>query len=150
MPTDLRESHNPEQCARAWYGLRMAHNAIAGRLESALREACDLSLHEFDAVLHLRLDRDSGVRLQDLQTAVPLSQPALSRLVARLVDRGIVERSPAPDDGRSLNLRLTPAGDDIATRAITVHAETVAAAIANRLDPARQAELLTLLDAIAR
>ena len=150
MAADPRDSHDPERCARAWYGLRMAHNAVASRLETALREACDLSLHEFDAVLYLRLNRDAGVRLQDLRVAVPLSQPALSRLVARLVERGLVERGPAPDDGRSVSLRLTSQGDELATRSIAIHGETVAAAIANRLDPARQAELLTLLDAIAR
>ena len=41
-----------------------------------------------------------------------LTQPGMSRLVARLEARGLVQRVDDPDDARACRIRLTPAGVD--------------------------------------
>lgn len=142
--------HDPHACARAWHILRSAHKAVEERLAAALAAECDLAIHEFDALLHLRLNQEADVRMQDLLEPVPLSQPALSRLVARLVERDLVSRTPAPDDGRVILLRLTDPGAALIDKAIAAHAATIHDTLTGRLSPAEQMLVLDALDRIAR
>ena len=57
-----------------------------------------------------RLATSGVARLTDLAVAEGVSQPSMSSLIARLVDRGLVRREPDPDDARAAQLSLTPAG----------------------------------------
>ena len=51
-----------------------------------------------------------GLRISELCDDVLLTQPGMSRLIARLENNGLVERRDDPDDGRACRIRLTPAG----------------------------------------
>lgn len=53
---------------------------------------------------------DSPCRPRDLADAEGLDPSTISRRIASLVDRGLVERGPDPADGRAHLLRLTDAG----------------------------------------
>lgn len=44
----------------------------------------------------------------ELAEAERVSPPSMTRTVAALVERGLVERTPDPDDGRQVILSLTP------------------------------------------
>lgn len=84
-----------------------------------------------------------GRRLTELCDDVLLSQAGVSRLVARLERRGLVERAADPDDGRASRIRLTAAGADVQRRHGSAHARHVARAMTRALDPD---DLATLLD----
>lgn len=137
--------HDPTACARAWRTLRLAHDRVAERLATELGRDCGLAINEFDVLLDLRRHDDRPVRLGALQSATTLSQPALSRLVARLADRGLLERAAAADDGRASLVRLTDTGRALADRAIAVHTRAVHETLTGRLSPADQAALLRAL-----
>ena len=147
---------NPDQpdqpdraaCARAWQTLRLAHDRVAKRLGAALSRECALAINEFDVLLYLRSHPEEPVRVSALQAAVPLSQPALSRLVARLAARHLLSRAEAADDGRATVVRLTEAGAALLDRAIAVHAATVHESLTGRFSPAEQAALLRTLGRI--
>lgn len=147
---DSSARHDSHACARAWHILRSAHNAVEERLAATLAGECDLAIHEFDALLHLRLNQQADVRMQDLLKPVPLSQPALSRLVARLVERDLVTRSPGTDDGRVILLRLTDSGSALIDKAIAVHARAIHDTLIGRMSREEQDLLLETLDRIAR
>ena len=104
------ELHDSEACTLAWQTLRLAHDRVAGRLGAALGGECGLAINEFDVLIYLRAHAAEEVRAGALLDAVALSQPALSRLVARLEARGLVARSPAAADGRATVVCLTDAG----------------------------------------
>ena len=59
---------------------------------------------------------------------VLLTQPGMSRLIARLEERGLVERADDPDDGRACRVRLTPAGADAQRGVGATHGRHVATA----------------------
>ncbi len=82
-------------CTRAWQMLRTAHDRVVQRLGAALYRECALAINEFDVLLYLRSHARDEVRISALLDAVSLSQPALSRLVARLEERGLLARSGA-------------------------------------------------------
>jgi DNA-binding MarR family transcriptional regulator len=129
-------------CAQAWAALTAAHARVASLLAGALERQCGLTLNEFEILLRLDRAREAGVRLGDLQTAVPVSQPALSRMAARMSSRGWLTRSSAPDDGRGVLITVTAAGRDLLRAAIPVHASTIRVALLDQLTSAEQ-DLLT-------
>ena len=88
----------------------------------------DVSLKEYD-VLYALSKAGEPVRLTDLHRRVLLSQPALSRMVERLVDRGLVERSEDADDRRVVRLTLTRAGRARQREVGAAHARDVTAAM---------------------
>jgi DNA-binding MarR family transcriptional regulator len=143
------ETQNPE-CARAWQALRVAHDRIERRLTAELGRHCGLAISDFDVLLHLRLHDGEEVRMHDLTGVVLLSQPALSRLVARLAERGLVVRSGATDDGRAIVVCLTSQGRAVADRAMAVHADAVHRALISHLTDREQATLLQTLTRIVQ
>jgi DNA-binding MarR family transcriptional regulator len=132
--------HGEYECARAWSALTAAHARVAGRLATALARGCGLTINDFEILL--RLDHQGSLRLSELSPAVPLTQPALSRAVARLADRGCLSRSGDPRDRRGVLITIAPAGQDLLRAAIPVHAATVRAELLDQLTPAEQ-DLLT-------
>ena len=145
-----RVLHNVATCARAWQTLRMAHDRVAQRLGAELSRECALTINELDVLLYLRSHAGDAVRMGALLGAVPLSQPALSRLVARLEARGLLARSKAGDDGRATVVCLTEPGTALADRANEVHARAVHDTLTGRFSEAEQAALLRTLNQIAR
>ena len=137
-------------CVNAWHLLRAAHARVEQELGGELARACGLSVSEFDALFYLRLHASEALRISDLQVAVDLSQPALSRLVARLEQRGLLCREPVPEDARAATLRLTPAGDQVLERATEIHTQVVHEVFASRFTDAEQDTLLRILGRIAR
>lgn len=140
--------HDPTACARAWQTLRLAHDRVAERLSADLAASCTLALNEFDALLFLRMRPEPSVRIGALSDAVSLSQPALSRLVARLEARGLLIRTDAEDDGRSSLVGLTSGGIALIDRAIDIHSRAVHIALTGKLSNAEQASLLAALSRI--
>jgi DNA-binding MarR family transcriptional regulator len=144
----MSEPHDITACARAWQTLRLAHDRVAQRLRAELSRGCALAINEFDVLLYLRLHAADEVRLGALLEAVPLSQPALSRLVTRLAERGLLARSDATDDRRATVVCLTGPGAALIDRAIEIHARAVHEALTSKLSRAEQTDLLRTLSQI--
>jgi len=66
-----------------------------------------------------------GCRQTDIGAALGALQTNLVRRIDILVDRGLVTRSPDPADRRGKVLRLTPAGEEMATLAERRHRDLV-------------------------
>lgn len=141
------EIHDPYTCAQAWATLSRAHAAVSERLGAALRDACQLTVNDFDALLHLRAAQPDGVRVTDLGQVVRLSQPAVSRMVARLERRGLLARCTADGDRRGVLVALTPEGEQLLSRAIPVHARCLRESF---LDHLSADERTVLTEALAR
>jgi DNA-binding MarR family transcriptional regulator len=144
------DRHDSEACTLAWQTLRLAHDRVAGRLGAALAGECGLGINEFDVLLYLRAHGDEEVRAGALRDAVVLSQPALSRLVARLEARGLLARAPAVDDGRATVVCLTEAGAVLLDRAIPAHAAVVEGTLTGKFTPAERETLLRILSQIGQ
>ena len=84
----------------AWEALLSAH-AVLMKEFAAEDIWGEVSMREYDVLYALSKCRGS-LRLSELNRHVLLSQPALSRLVERLADRGLIDRRPDPADGRGL------------------------------------------------
>lgn len=99
-------------------------------------------------VLYALSTAKSGLRMSELGKDVLLSQPGLSRLVARLEARGLIERHPDPDDARASILRLSRAGLHVQRRVGARHGRHVAQALSSRLDDGQLTALRDLCEQI--
>jgi DNA-binding MarR family transcriptional regulator len=108
-----------------------------------------MSINDFEILLRLELLPPPGLRLGELRTAVPLTQPALSRAVTRLSDRGWLRRAGAIDDRRGVLITITPAGQEVLSLAAPVHARTIRELLLDPLTPAEQDLLARALSRIA-
>jgi DNA-binding MarR family transcriptional regulator len=117
----------------AWEALLSAHARLMKQF-AAEDSWQDLSMREYD-VLYTLSKCPEPVRMGELHRHVLLSQPALSRMVDRLVDRGLIERSPDPADGRGVRLSLTDIGRDTQHQIGRRHARSVARALTAELSP---------------
>ena len=138
------------ECALAWQTLRMAHDRVAQRLGAELSAACGLAINEFDVLLYLRSHAHEAVRIGTLLDAVPLSQPALSRLVARLEARGLLARCEAEDDARAVVVGLTESGTALIDRALAIHARVVHETFIGKFSQTERAALLRTLSQIGQ
>jgi DNA-binding MarR family transcriptional regulator len=111
----------------AWEQLLAAYGTLM-REYAAEDSWSEVSMREYD-VLYTLSKCPKPVRLSELNRHVLLSQPALSRLVDRLAERGLVERSTHPADGRGVRLSLTAAGRTVQRQVGASHARTVARAM---------------------
>jgi DNA-binding MarR family transcriptional regulator len=126
----------------AWEALLSAHARL---MKQFAAEAIwqDLSMREYDVLYTLSKCREP-VRIGELHRHVLLSQPALSRMVDRLVERGFVERCPDPADGRGVRLWLTEAGREQQRQIGRRHAGSVARALTAELSPDELRQLATI------
>jgi len=107
----------------------------------------ELSMKEYD-VLYALTKADGPVRLTDLHKRVLLSQPALSRMVDRLVERGLAERCADDGDKRVVRLALTDAGRACQREVGAAHARDVTAAMTARVGDADLEELTRITRAL--
>lgn len=126
----------------AWEALLAAHAVLMKQF--AAEDIWDeVSMREYDVLYTLSKCREP-LRLTDLHRHVLLSQPALSRLVDRLAERGFIERCADPADGRGVRLSLTGAGRALQRGIGRRHARSVARAMTAGLTGGELAQLETI------
>ncbi len=104
----------------AWESFVRAQPRLMQRLGRDLDAAGEIPLNTYDILVQLA-EAGGQLRLRDLVNRVVLSQPGLSRKVARLEDEGLLDRLPDPTDGRGVLVRLSRAGRAALRRAAVVH-----------------------------
>jgi DNA-binding MarR family transcriptional regulator len=93
------------------------------------------------------LDRSGPGRLTLLAVNEGVTQPAMTQLVARLQDAGLVARASDPNDGRVVEVSITAEGSALLVRRRAVRAERLAGMLA-QLSPGDQAALAAALPAM--
>jgi len=107
----------------SWEALLSAQVSVM-RGFAAERMWDEVSLNEYD-VLYALKKAGCALRQSELTKQVLLSQPALSRLVERLEQRGLVRRSSDTRDKRGVLVELTDAGAAAQQRIGVRHARSV-------------------------
>lgn len=93
---------------------------------------------------------DGGVRLGELCRRLGIAPSTLSRNVDRLVERGLVEREPDPDDRRALRAELTDEGREAAAAVRRFEADFAREILGRLTDPQRTIDALDELLAAVR
>ncbi len=84
---------------------------VEKQLDGALQHEHGLPLSDYRALCALsRTDNGSALRMGELADRIGLKDSTVTRLVGRLEERGLAERSSGPGDGRTVTTSITPAG----------------------------------------
>src|SRR4051794_18190722 len=103
-PLPLLEGQN-ELKLSTWAQLVRAFDLVQRRVVAALA-GHDMTLPQFDVVATLRFN--DGVTQQQLAERLLVTKGNVCGVLDRLEAAGLVQRRPAPEDGRANRLHLTP------------------------------------------
>jgi DNA-binding MarR family transcriptional regulator len=105
---------------KAWRAVLLAQSRALRAIERDLEQAGAISLQWYDVLLELNAVPD-GLRMQDLALRTVVSRTRVSRIVAELEERGLVDRAIDPSDGRASLVTITGAGRQELRRAAPVY-----------------------------
>lgn len=130
------------------FALAAASRSVIGLYRPVL---APLGLTHPQYLVMLALWERSPRTLGDVADALYLESATLSPLLKRLEQAGYVSRARNPDDERSLDITLTPAGEALRSQALTVPGTIVErlGVPVEQLERVRD-ELTALLEAAAR
>ena len=93
------------------------------------------------------LGRSGPARLTALAAREGVTQPAMSQLIARLEEAGLLTRATDPADGRAVEVRITAEGQALLARRRVYRAERLTGMLAE-LSPEQQVALAAALPAM--
>ena len=116
----------------AWESLFRAQHEVFREISTDFSET-DLTQAEYDVLLTVTRGESATARLRDVTANMLISQPSVSRLVDRMVARGLLEKCPDPADKRGSLVHATEHGTKAFRQIATVHGRTIAERM-SRLD----------------
>ena len=129
----------------AWEALFRAQVSVLRQLNSEFPSG-QLSFNEYDVLFNLSRQSGRKLRLRDLNRHLLLTQPSVSRLVDRLVEREFVTKESDPSDKRGTVVCLTEQGHEVFRRVAVIHAESIRRRVGGALDAEELAQLTALTD----
>ena len=124
-----------DQELEAWVGFLRSQRRVLDQLECDLRAEHDLSLSEYEVLLHLDRAPDGALAMGELAKNVLLTPSGLTRLADRMVRDGLIARKACPTDRRVSHLVLTAAGRTRFKAAAPTHVRGVRDHFARHLGP---------------
>ena len=131
----------------SWRAYLRANRELAVALDSDL-QAAGISLSEYELLSMLSEAAMGQLRMSALAALIVQSRSRVTHTAARLERRGWVRRSPAPDDGRGVLLRLTDDGQEAIGGFAELHVASVRRHLVDILTPAQFAALGEAMQAI--
>ena len=132
----------------AWVRLAAVLEVLPGVLDSQLRHDAELTAFEYYVLAMLSEAPDRTLRMTSLAAQTNATLPRLSHVVRRLEGRGLVQRSPCPEDGRATNARLTGQGWDKVRATAPGHVANVRHHVIDALTPEQLQQLTEITEAV--
>ncbi|CAB4763051.1 unannotated protein [freshwater metagenome] len=147
-PDDVRWLDESEM--RAWLRLVAVLELLPGTLDAQLRR--DAAMTHFDYMVVSQLSEAPGrtLRMTALAQRTNATLPRLSHVVRRLEERGLVERTPCPEDRRATDARLTDGGLAAVVAAAPGHVRAVREHVIDALEPEQVGQLAGIAEALLR
>jgi DNA-binding MarR family transcriptional regulator len=130
----------------AYFALIEVTSLLRHAVEQHLRAEGDLSYVQWQILARLEDSPTGSHRMTDLADSVVYSRSGLTYQAGLLESRGLVSRSPSPDDERSTEVSITDAGRALFARVLPGHIEVVSGLLfepLSRRDVETLTELLT-------
>lgn len=142
----MRHTTSADRLITTFGRLVEAHSSLERQLGRSLEQQVGLPHAWFEVLLRLGRTVSGRVPMGTLAQQVALTSGGITRLVDRMVDRGLVERVPCATDRRVSFAVLTAEGAQVLERASAVHAADLRQVLAGF----SEADLETLDDLLDR
>lgn len=134
---------------QAWRGLRRVNLLALAEVSGDLQQESGLSDADYEVLTNLSESPGDQCRSRDLATRIRWSTSRLSHHLGRMERRGLISRSPAPDDARGSNVTLTVTGRATIEAAAPQHLRSVRRHIFDHLTEEQVAQFASIVTAIA-
>ncbi|MBF4511494.1 winged helix-turn-helix transcriptional regulator [Plantibacter sp. VKM Ac-2885] len=133
----------------AYFAFTEVSSLLRPAVEQQLREAGELSYVQFQLLARLGDAPDGLQRMTDLADGVVYSRSGLTYQAQLLEQRGLITRSPSPDDERSTVVAITTAGRDVLATVFPGHIQAVRDLLFAPLDGDDVSELARILGRVS-
>lgn len=133
---------------QAWRAFLTAAHSLLAAIDGQLQRATGMPHGYYEILVRLSEAPGLALRMSQLAEASTSSKSRLSHAVARLEERGWVERLDCPTDRRGQVAQLTPAGFAALEAAAPAHVEQVRRSLFDQLSPEQVAQLRAISEAI--
>lgn len=146
MTADVRWLDAEEQ--RAWRAFLEATVLLFDALDRQLQRDADMPHGYYEILVRLSEAEGRTLRMSELADATRSSRSRLSHAIARLEERGWVERVECLTDRRGQLAHLTDRGFEVLRDAAPGHVAAVREAVIDRLAPEQVGQLRAIAEAI--
>jgi DNA-binding MarR family transcriptional regulator len=131
-----------------WGQVVNLHRALNARLHADIREATGLDGTEFEFLL--RLARFPGPRTHASKVGARMgfTSAGVTKLVARLEEKGLISRTRDPEDGRAFHVAMTEGGESLLRAGLAAHIPRLSTDLVQRLSPTQRRQLRALLERV--
>jgi DNA-binding MarR family transcriptional regulator len=134
---------------RAWRTFLTACQVLFGAIDAQLQHEAGIPHGYYEILVRLSEAPGRALRMSQLAEASTSSKSRLSHAVARLEERGWIERAGCPEDGRGQVARLTDQGFGALAAAAPGHVAQVRRSLLDRLSAQQVEQLREISAAIA-
>ncbi|MFD6400094.1 MarR family winged helix-turn-helix transcriptional regulator [Nocardia sp. NPDC060249] len=132
-----------EEEQQTWQSYILMRQRLDAVLAAGLGEH-GLSMADYELLVPLSAAPDGCLRAKELAARVCWDKSRLSKQLARMATRGLVDRVPAEDDARGIVVSLTEAGHTVLREAAPEHVELVRELFIDRMTDAESAAIRSL------
>lgn len=129
-----------------WVRMVAVLELLPAQLDSHLRRTAGLTYFEYYALAMLSEVPERTLPMSTLATRTNATLPRLSHVARRLEERGLVTRSPSPDDRRVTVCQLTDAGWETVVATAPEHVDQVRRLVFDTLTGEQVAQLDTITE----
>ncbi|MEM7271653.1 MAG: MarR family transcriptional regulator [Actinomycetota bacterium] len=126
--------------------LHAASLAVARAFEQRVNAPLGIDTETADLIVRISLVGEAGLRGVDCVRQLHLTPTQVSRLADRVESRGLIERTPDPQDRRAQRLVLTEAGKQTAEAIAPLTETVIQALIFDEFDERERTVLIDLLE----
>lgn len=132
----------------AWHAVTAMRGAVERALEQRLQRDAGLSLADFEVLRGLTVAEGHRLRAGALADALGWEKSRISHQVRRMVERGLLQKTGCPTDGRGTWVVLADGGRDAFAAGSCGYVEVLREAFFDRIDPAERALLQVVADRV--
>ncbi len=136
-----------EEEQKTWRSYILMRQRLDAVLAAGLGEH-GLSMADYELLVPLSAAPGGCLRAKDLAAEVCWDKSRLSKQLARMATRGLVDRVPAEDDARGIVVSLTEAGRTILREAAPEHVELVRELFIDRMTDAESMAVRSLAEKV--
>jgi len=132
-----------------WFSFVRTHRLMIREVESRLAAAKLPSYAWYDVLWGLESGQGGTRRMHELADALAIERYNLTRLVDRLEQEGLVERTRSPEDGRAAYAAITREGRALRKKMWKVYESAVAELFLSQFSTDEQSSFSAALDQVA-
>jgi DNA-binding MarR family transcriptional regulator len=143
----MTATFSPPQQLESWIAFLRAHSAITRELSAQLLREHDLTLNDYEVLLHLSHAEGAMMRRVDLAERILLTASGITRLLEGLERAGFVRKETCASDARVSYAKLTDSGAQKLREAAVTHLRGIDELFTSRYSGS---ELRTLAELLSR